>query len=215
MADDVAMGSQDAPVEDRVLTIPNAISVVRLCCIPLFLWLLFGRDDRFWAAWLLAGLGATDWVDGYIARRWNQVSSLGKVLDPTADRLLFIVGVSAIIIDGSAPLWFSVAVVFREVVMSIALVVLTAMGMERFDVNWYGKAGTFDLMFAFPLFLVGEADVRGAEIWHWLGWAFGLPGLALSYYAAFTYIPKMKASLASGRAKRQTAPKAPQRKVWS
>lgn len=206
MERDAVTGSEADPDMDRVLTVPNAITVVRLCCIPLFLWLLFGQDNRHAAAWLLAALGATDWVDGYIARRWNQISSLGKVLDPTADRLLFIVGVTAIIIDGSAPLWFSVAVVAREVVVSAALVILTAMGMERFDVNWYGKAGTFDLMFAFPLFLVGEADVRGAEIWHWMGWAFGLPGLALSYYAAFTYIPKMKASLATGRAKRQTAP---------
>src|SRR5690242_3941096 len=87
------------------LTVPNAITVVRLLCLPLFVWLLFGREHRAAAAWLLGGLGATDWVDGFLARRWHQVSELGKVLDPTADRLLFIVGVGSIIIDGSAPLW--------------------------------------------------------------------------------------------------------------
>ena len=187
---------------DRILTIPNVITVVRLCCIPIFVWLLFGRDNRQAAAWLLAGLGATDWIDGYIARRWHQTSTLGKVLDPTADRLLFIVGVTAIIIDRSAPLWFALAVVVREVVMSIVLLVLTAMGMERFDVNWYGKAGTFYLMFAFPFFLLGESSSRFATPSHWLGWVFGLPGLALSYYAALTYVPMMKSALASGRAKR-------------
>ena len=97
-------------------TAPNLITVVRLCCLPLFLYLLFGRDNRVAAGLLLGGLGATDWVDGWVARRFNQVSEIGKVLDPAADRILFVVGVGAIIIDGSAPLWFSILVVAREAV---------------------------------------------------------------------------------------------------
>jgi cardiolipin synthase (CMP-forming) len=189
----------------RIVTVPNMISLVRLACIPLFLWILFGLDNRAGAAWLLGGLGATDWVDGYIARRWHQVSSFGKVLDPTADRLLFIVGVAAIIIDGSAPLWFAWAVVGREVVMSVALVTLTALGMKRFDVSWAGKAGTFDLMFAFPGFMLGATDFPGHTVFRWLGWGFGIPGLALSYYAAVTYLPMMKRNLAAGRRERAAA----------
>src|SRR5262249_61812034 len=105
---------------------------------------------------LLGVLGATDWVDGYIARRFGQVSELGKVLDPTADRLLFIVCVGGIIVDGSAPLVFSVLVVAREVVVGGSLVILTLMGMKRFDVSWSGKAGTFGLSLAFPPFLIGS-----------------------------------------------------------
>ena len=97
---------------------PNVISVVRLACLPLFLWLLFGRDNRAAAAALLAVLGATDWIDGYIARHWNQVSDLGKILDPVADRLLFFVGVGGILVDGAVPVWFAWAVLVREVLVA-------------------------------------------------------------------------------------------------
>lgn len=196
-------GTAAAVGSRRVLTIPNALSLVRLCCLPLFLWLLFGVESRLGAAVLLASLGCTDWIDGFIARRFDQVSELGKVLDPTADRLLFVVGVGGIILDGAAPLWFSIAVLAREVVVGAALVVLTLLGMQRFDVTWFGKAATFDLMIAFPSFLLA-AGTHG--FWHGfglvLGWGFGLPGLALSYYSAFTYIPTMGAALRSGRASR-------------
>lgn len=187
---------------DRLLTVPNGLTVIRLCCIPVFLWLLFGREDRAMAAWLLGALGATDWVDGYIARRFGQVSELGKVLDPTADRLLLIVGIGSIIIDGSAPIWFAVLVLVREVVFGGALVILTLVGMKRFDVRWVGKAGTFANMFAFPLFLMGEARVRLSTLCHWLGWLCAIPGLALSYWAAITYVPTIRRSLAEGRADR-------------
>jgi cardiolipin synthase (CMP-forming) len=189
----------------KVLTIPNVISLVRLACIPVFLWLLFGRDNRAGAAWLLAALGATDWIDGYIARNFAQVSELGKVLDPTADRLLFIVGIVAIIIDHSAPVWVSVLVVAREVVIAILLVVLTLLGMKRFDVTWWGKTATFLLMFAFPLFLLSHA-VAGR--WHTLtnvlAWATVLPGLVLSYATFVDYIPKMRKALREGREERMT-----------
>src|SRR5437763_1223687 len=128
---------------DRLLTLPNVISVLRLACVPLFLWLLFDRHDRAAAAWLLGGLGATDWVDGYIARRFRQVSTVGKVLDPTADRVLLGVGVVAILIDGSVPAWIAWVTIVREVAVSAAALVLAAMGARRIDVQWAGKAGTF------------------------------------------------------------------------
>jgi len=190
--------------EDRILTVPNAITVVRLACIPVFLWLLFGVGNREAAAWLLAGLGATDWVDGYIARRYDQVSELGKVLDPTADRLLFMVGIGAMIVDGSVPLWFAWVVVAREVVVSVVLVVLYLAGMKRFDVSWWGKSGTFGLMFAFPGFLLA-AGTHGAasDAWRIGAWLCGIPGLVFSYYAAALYVPQMRASLAAGRQERK------------
>ena len=117
-------GDGPADPEDRLLTVPNVITVVRLLCLPVFLWLLFGREDRVMAAIVLGALGATDWVDGYIARHWNQVSKAGKVLDPVADRLLFFVGGIGIIVDGSIPTWVAVAVLVREVAVSVATIAL-------------------------------------------------------------------------------------------
>src|SRR5438477_4639982 len=113
--------------EDRILTLPNAVSVARLGLVPVFVWLLFGRHDREAAAWLLAGLGATDWVDGYAARHLDQVSTVGKVLDPTADRVLLGAAVVAILVDGSAPLWVGLAVAVREALVSAAVVALAVL----------------------------------------------------------------------------------------
>src|SRR3954453_23284211 len=106
------------PGEDRILTVPNAVTVVRLLCVPVFLWLLFDQHKRAEAAFLLGALGATDFVDGYIARHFNQMSTVGKVLDPTADRVLLIVGVTAILVDGAVPAWFGVATLTREVLVA-------------------------------------------------------------------------------------------------
>ena len=109
---------------DRILTVPNVVTMVRLLCIPLFVWLLFGAHRQTAAAVLLAVLGATDWVDGFVARRFHQVSTLGKVLDPTADRLLVATGVIAIMVYGAVPLWFGIATLAREVL--VAATVLAA-----------------------------------------------------------------------------------------
>jgi cardiolipin synthase (CMP-forming) len=199
------MADDDAPAEgeDRILTIPNLLSVGRLLCIPLFLWLLFAKEDRARAAYLLGALGATDWVDGYVARHFNQVSTLGKVLDPTADRLLLGVGIVAILIDGSVPRWIAVMVLVREVLVGAAVVALAALGASRIDVTWFGKAGTFFNMFAFPLFLGGASGISWNDTARTLGWVFAIPGLILSYYAAVLYIPAARKALREGRSGRQ------------
>ena len=183
------------PASRGLLTIPNVISVVRLGCIPLFLYLLFGRDDRASAAWLLGALGATDWVDGYIARRWNQVSALGKVLDPVADRLVLLVGVVAILADGAAPLWFGVATLAREALISVGTLFVAALGARRIDVQWVGKAGTFGLYFAYPMFLASHADMGSPTVWRTLAWACAIPGLALSWWSLGTYVPLARRAL--------------------
>jgi cardiolipin synthase len=185
--------------EDRIFTIPNVISFVRLLMIPVFLYLLFGRDNRAGAAGLLAGLGATDWVDGYIARRFNQTSTLGKILDPTADRLMLLVSVAAIIIDGAIPAVVAVLVLFREAAVAIAALVLAAMGARRIDVTWYGKAGTFGLMFAIPFFLTAESTIGWRDTAEVLAWLCVVPGLVLGYIAAVQYIPLGRRALAEGR----------------
>lgn len=186
----------------RVVTLPNLVTLTRLACLPLFLWLLFGREDRAVAAWLLAALGATDWVDGYLARHLGQTSELGKVFDPVADRLLFFVGAGGILADGSVPTWFAIVVLAREALVAGTTVVLAMLGSRRIDVTWWGKAGTFGLMVAFPLFLVSHSDVSWAGIADDMAWIAGIPGLAFSLFAAGTYVPIARRALAEGRAAR-------------
>ena len=167
------------------------------------LYFLFGRDNRAGAAWLLGGLGATDWVDGWLARRFNQVSEFGKMFDPTADRLLFIVGITGIIIKGIPPLWFFWMVVVREVVFGGIIAICTLfLGMKRFDVTWLGKTATFLLMFALPGFMLGSTDFFAHQWFLVAAWLMGVPGLALSYYTAITYVPTIRDSLKAGRAER-------------
>ena len=159
-------------------------------------------DDRWAAGWVLFLIGSTDWLDGYLARRLGQVSNVGKVLDPVADRLLFFVGVGSIIIDGSVPLWFAVAVLVREVAVAVGTLALAALGATRIDVTWYGKAATFALMGAFPAFLVGASDHATADGFRILAWTVGLPGLALAYWSALLYVPLGRKALAEGRTAR-------------
>ena len=196
--DDPAVAAA-APDASAILTLPNVITLVRLACLPLFLWLLFGAEDRAAAAWLLAALGATDWIDGYLARHMHQVSDVGKVLDPVADRLLFFVGAGGILIDGSVPTWFAVVVLVRETLVGGATLILAALGAKRIDVTWYGKAGTFFLMISFPLFLASHSDISWADAAGVLAWLTGIPGLVLSLYAAVLYVPLARRALAEGR----------------
>jgi len=189
-----------------LLTVPNLVTALRLCCLPVFVWLLFGPQDRQAAAWLLGILGATDWVDGYLARRLDQTSEFGKVFDPTVDRLLFVVGIVSLIIDGSVPVWFAIAVLAREVVVGITMVVATAVfNMERFDVTWWGKTATFLLMFTFPGFLMAESNIAIADAFGVAAWIMGPPGLVLSWYTAVAYIPLVRDGIRRGRDTSQSA----------
>lgn len=181
------------------MTIPNLITLLRLACLPLFLYLLFGRDNALAAAWLLGALGASDWCDGYIARHFNQVSELGKVLDPVADRLLFFVGVGGIVATGAVPVAIAVAVLAREVVVSVATIAIALLGGKRIDVTWFGKAGTFANMVAFPAFLGSHSTASYADLLGVLAWVAIVPGLVLSYYAAALYVPLARRALAEGR----------------
>jgi cardiolipin synthase (CMP-forming) len=184
---------------DRILTVPNLITVVRLACLPLFLWLLFGRDDQTGAAVLLGVLGTTDWIDGYVARRYHQVSTLGKVLDPVADRLLVVTAVVAITVHGAVPVWFGAATLAREVVVSGAVLLLASLGASRIDVLWVGKAGTFALMFAYPAFLLSDGNASWQVPFRAFAWFSGIGGLALAWVAAAAYIPVARTALLDGR----------------
>jgi cardiolipin synthase len=201
--------STDQPVEgvfDRIWTVPNLFTLIRLLCLPWFLYLLFVDENRAAAAWLLAALGSTDWVDGYIARRFDQSSEFGKIFDPTVDRLLFIVSVTAIIIDGSIPLWFAIAVLVREILVGGVIAFATLfLHMQRFGVTWLGKCATFLLMGAVPSFLLGAADVWESPFFSALAWVLGIPGLVLSYWTAIAYIPLIRSGLEAGRTSTSTS----------
>jgi cardiolipin synthase (CMP-forming) len=186
--------------EDRILTVPNVVTVMRLLCVPIFLWLLFDQHERAAAAVLLGALGATDFVDGYIARHFHQVSTVGKVLDPLADRVLLMTGVAAILVDGSVPLFVAWAALVREVLVAGAFLLLAALGARRIDVQWAGKAGTFGLMFAFPFFLIGhDKSFVFHSALHVLGWCCAIPALVLAWYAAVTYVPMARRALKEAR----------------
>ena len=189
----------------RVLTIPNVISAARLLCVPVFLWMLWeAHPARRGAAVLLAVLGATDWVDGWIARHFDQGSELGKILDPTADRVLLVAAAVALLHEGLSTavdviLWIVLA---REVLIAVATVGLAVAGARRIDVVWAGKAGTLALMFALPMFLIADAARSVRFVFDFCGWRFAIGGILLGYFAAVKYVPAARGALAEGRSAR-------------
>ncbi|MFM7270137.1 MAG: CDP-alcohol phosphatidyltransferase family protein [Actinomycetes bacterium] len=189
------------PTRDRGWrTVPNLISLVRLLCVPVFVWLLLGADRPLAAGLLLAVLGATDWVDGWIARRYDQGSAIGKVLDPVADRILLIAAAVVLLIDGTVPWWVGLLVLAREAVISVAVLALAAAGARRIDVQWVGKAGTLALMFALPGFLLVSITAGALHtVLVVVTWTFTVGGLLLSYWAAVGYIPLARTALREGR----------------
>ncbi len=184
---------------DRVWTLPNLISFARIFLLGVFCWLLFGPDRRIAATIVLMVVGVTDFLDGYIARRFHQVSTLGKVLDPLADRLVIVTGVIAITVYGAVPVWLAVLVLGRELLVSVAVLVLAALGAKRIDVLWVGKAGTFGLMCCFPLFLLGDGPATWARVLTAVTWVAVVPALVLSYIAAAAYVPLARQALSERR----------------
>ena len=183
-----------------MLSVPNLITLARLCVLPFFLYLLFAKDQRAGAALLLGVLGMTDWVDGWFARKFNQVSPFGAVFDPTVDRVLFVVSSISVLIDGAVPRWFCIAILVRELVVGAMMVGATLMGMERFPVSNNGKWYTFLLMMAVPFLLLAESSHITADFGLVVGWLCAVPGLALSYYTAVMYVPLVQTNLRKGRA---------------
>ncbi len=170
--------------------------------MPVFLWLLLGEDRPVAAGILFAVLGATDWVDGYIARHFDQGSEIGKILDPVSDRVMLIAGAVGLLISGDVPLWVGVLVLGREAALSVVTLILAAAGARRIDVQWVGKAGTLALMFALPGFVLVSALNDGAtrDVIQVITWLFTIGGLVLSYYAGALYIPMARTALRDGRA---------------
>ena len=181
----------------NVVTIPNAISVVALALKTEFLWLLVGEERVAEAGWLFGFIGATDWVDGYLARRLDQVSEVGKFLDPLADRLAVGAALIAGLITGDLPRWFAAAVLVREAAISIGALYIGARAGAKLDVRRLGKAATLLVYAAIGWFLVG----RGMDVdWLiWLAWSLGIPGLVIYYVVAFQYLRDAREVVADAR----------------
>lgn len=185
----------------RVWTVPNFLTVTRLALLPVYVsWM---SQHRYVAgAWFLGALMWTDFFDGWIARRFNQGSELGKVLDPVADRAIFFVGVVGSMAYGAFPVWFGCLVLGREISIALMMTVGTALGMERFPVTLLGKRATFLMMCAVSWLTLG-AGGGGWVVARWLGWTAAVPGTVLSYYTLLRYVPLVRSHLASGRAARR------------
>ncbi|MDX8053244.1 CDP-alcohol phosphatidyltransferase family protein [Lentzea sp. BCCO 10_0798] len=173
---------------DRLLTIPNLLSVLRLAGVPLFLYLLLGPREDGWALLILMFAGFSDWLDGKLARWLNQMSNLGALLDPAADRLYVFCTLLAFVIRDIVPLWVALVLVGREVVVGICLLILRQRGWGTFEVTYLGKAATFNLLYAFPLLLIAQGDSAWAQVAQPVAYAFTVWGGALYLWSALLYV---------------------------
>jgi cardiolipin synthase (CMP-forming) len=190
-AEDVAATDAQA----RVLTIPNAISVARLAGVPVFLWLVLGlrtQTGDWWAVGLLIASGASDWLDGKIARALNQQSRLGQVLDPAADRAYIVATVIALAIRGIIPWWLVILLAVRELLLGVVLLVLRRHDYGPLQVSFAGKAATLALLYAFPLLFLGAHTASYSEAARIAGWAFAIWGSALYWCAAVLYVEQAR-----------------------
>jgi cardiolipin synthase len=178
-------------VSTRVLTVPNAISLARLLLVPVFA-LLIVRGEDGWAVAVLAVSGASDWLDGVLARRLGQVSRLGQLLDPAADRLFIVVTLVALTWRDVVPWWLLGVLVLRDVVLAVMLVVLARAGYAPLQVHLAGKAGTFALLYAFPLLLLAQWNSWVGAVAGVAGWAFALWGVALYWFSAAVYLAQAR-----------------------
>ncbi len=183
----------DRAGEDRVLTVPNALSGLRLLGVPLFLYLVLGPHDDAWALLVLVVSGVTDYLDGYLARRWDQTSRLGALLDPAADRLYIVSTLVALLVRHVVPVWLVAALVAREVVIaSLVPILRSRAGVVALPVHFLGKAATFNLLYAFPLLLLGSGHGEPSTIARPIGWAFVVWGSVLYWWAGLLYLDQAR-----------------------
>ncbi len=171
----------------RVWTVPNMPSMLRLAGIPLFLWLVLGPEADLIALVVLMVSGVTDYLDGYLARRLDQFSSLGEILDPVADRLYILAVVVGLALRDIIPWWVAIILPLRDLLMWGLVPVLRTRGYSALPVHFLGKAATFNLLYAFPLLLLGEGTGVVATMAQVFGWAFAIWGIGLYWWAGVLY----------------------------
>ena len=188
-------GRDESTATDRIWTVPNLLSALRLAGVPLFLyWVLHEPYHDGWAIWLLIAAGISDYLDGKIARKYGQFSRLGQLLDPAADRLYILATLLALVARDGLPLWWALALIGRDVVLAGTLPVLKRAGYGPLPVHFLGKAATFNLLYAFPMLLAalpGRDDLL-ATVFRPLGWAFATWGSALYMWAGVLYLIQVR-----------------------
>jgi cardiolipin synthase len=177
---------------DRVLTVPNALSFLRLLGVPLFLWLALGPKADGWAIIVLAISSFTDWLDGKLARLLHQTSRLGQLLDPAADRLYILATVLALSVRHIMPWWLAIVLVARDLVLGLFLPILKRHGYGPLPVHYLGKAATFNLLYALPLLLLGDGHATVNHVARIVGWAFAIWGTALYWWAGGLYAVQVR-----------------------
>jgi cardiolipin synthase len=183
-------------VISQLWNVPNVVSLIRLALIPVFIWLIV-VGEYGWAGILLGVIGATDWIDGYLARRLDQVTEMGKLLDPLADRIAVVVAVIGGLLTPVLPTWFAILLILREVLIGIGAIIGWRNGVTKLDVRWLGKLATLMLYFSISFFYVGV----GFDL-DWLVWiahAIGVPGLAIYWWVAFEYLGDMRRAIAAAK----------------
>jgi len=190
----------EPPVGEQIFTIPNVISFLRLLGVPVFLWLVLGvrtQTGDWWAVGLLLAAGASDWLDGKVARALGQTGRLGQLLDPAADRLYIVATIIALAVRAIIPWWLVGLLALREVVLAVVLAILRRHGWGPLQVSFAGKAATLCLLYAFPLLFLGSHTASYAEVTRIIGWSFAIWGSALYWWAAGLYVAQARQLLAS------------------
>jgi cardiolipin synthase (CMP-forming) len=192
----VASRQDPSPRPHRVLTIPNLLSVVRLVGVPVFLWLLLVVHADGWALAVLVLSGVTDFLDGYLARRLKQTSAFGQILDPVADRLYILSTVIGFAVRGIIPWWLAVLLPARDLLLWGLVPFLRTRGYSALPVHFLGKAATANLLYSFPLLLLGEGTGPLALLAKVFGWAFAIWGTGLYWWAGLLYAWQVRKLLA-------------------
>lgn len=186
-------------LSNRVATLPNLLSAARLLGVPLFLWLVLGPEEDGWALVVLMVSGVTDWLDGALARRLDQRSKLGQVLDPLADRLYIVAVVIGLALRSIIPWWLAVGLLLRDVFLFCLVPLLRTRGSSALPVHFLGKAATANLLYAFPLLLLGDGAGDLARVADAVGWAFAIWGTGLYWWAGLLYAFQVVAIMRSPR----------------
>ena len=192
----------DDSTRNRVWTVPNLLSMIRLAGVPVFLWLILGPEADGWALALLMVSGVTDFLDGYLARRLGQMSTLGQILDPVADRLYILAVVVGLALREVIPWWVAVSLPLRDLLLWGLVPLLRTRGYSALPVHFLGKAATFNLLYAFPLLLLGDGEGTVATLANVFGWAFAIWGIGLYWWAGILYAWQVRTLLA--RTERRT-----------
>lgn len=182
---------------DRVFTVPNAVSFVRLLLVPVFLWLVLGPEQDEWALIVLMVSGITDYLDGKLARSLNQISKIGAILDPVADRFFILAVVIGLGERGIIPWWLAIILPLRDVFLFSLIPFLRTRGYSSLPVHFLGKAATASLLYAFPLLLLGDAQGTVADLANVFGWAFTAWGVSLYWWGGVLYALQVRRLLST------------------